>query len=43
MATNTNTYFSLTACKKIDLQGGLLCHNILALILIAILLISSYL
>ena len=34
-------YSSLLACKKNGLQGGLLQIDILALILIAILLISS--
>ncbi len=42
MTTNLSTYFSLLACKKDDLQGGLLCIEIYALLLIA-LIISSYL
>lgn len=43
MATTLNTYFSLLSFRKINLKGGMLCLNILALILIALLLISSYL
>lgn len=41
MTTALSTYFSLLSFRNINLKADLLCLNILALILIAILLISS--